>query len=136
MKARGIAHSNQVREFLLSDHGIDLVEVYTGSDQVLTGTARMVRAMQDQAAVQLRQEDHERLLRQLAGKRKALEAQIAALQAELEVEESEVNFAIAQDNVQTSAEQRNPRVLGKMRGADSNHKPSEERRRENERKKA
>jgi len=115
-KSRGMAHSNQVREFVLSDRGIDLVDVYVGEDRVLTGTARVAQETQELAAGELRQEDHARKLRQLAAKRKALEAQIAALQAEGEAEEAEVNFVIAQETLQTRTTQQNTDAMAHLRG--------------------
>jgi circadian clock protein KaiC len=50
LKARGMAHSNQVREFILSDAGIDLVEIYRDGERVLTGSARTARQARDHAA--------------------------------------------------------------------------------------
>jgi KaiC/GvpD/RAD55 family RecA-like ATPase len=102
-KPRGMAHSNQVREFVLSDKGIDFVDVYLGDDRVLTGSARVAQEAQERAAATLRGQDHQRKLRQLASKRKAIEAQIAALQAEAQVETEEVHFAIAQETLQEKA---------------------------------
>ena len=64
-KSRGMAHSNQVREFVLSDKGIDLVDVYLGGDRVLTGSARVAQEAQERAAAALRGQDHQRKLRQL-----------------------------------------------------------------------
>lgn len=116
LKSRGMAHSNQVREFVLSDAGIDLRDVYVGEDRVLTGTARVAQESQERAAAGLRKEDHARKLRQLAAKRKALEAQIVALQAEGEVEEAEVTFVIAQETLQTSATQQNADAMSDLRG--------------------
>ena len=58
LKARGLAHSNQVRELVLTDHGIQLMEVYVGADGVLMGSARSM----DKDAVKL-QEDGARKLR-------------------------------------------------------------------------
>ncbi len=71
LKSRGMSHSNQIREFILSDAGIDLVDVYLGNDRVLTGTARVAQGAEDRAAAEVRQQDHQRKLRQLASKRKA-----------------------------------------------------------------
>jgi circadian clock protein KaiC len=71
---------------------------------------------QERAAAGLRKEDHARKLRQLAAKRKALEAQIVALQAEGEVEEAEVTFVIAQETLQTSATQQNADAMSDLRG--------------------
>jgi circadian clock protein KaiC len=47
LKSRGMAHSNQVREFVLSDAGIDLVDAYLGNDRVFTGTARVAQDAQE-----------------------------------------------------------------------------------------
>jgi circadian clock protein KaiC len=118
LKSRGMAHSNQVREFVLSDAGIDLRDVYLGGDRVLTGTARVAQEAQERAASGLRQEDHARKLRQLAAKRKALEAQIVALQAEGEAEEAEVTFTIAQETLQTSTTQQNADAMAALRGGE------------------
>jgi circadian clock protein KaiC len=116
MKSRGMGHSNQVREFVLSKKGIDLVDVYLGTDRVLTGTARVAQEAQERAAEGRRRRDHERRLRQLAVKRKALEAQIAALQAEAEAEEAEVDFAVAQEATQAEAAARNLQMMAELRG--------------------
>jgi len=116
LKARGMAHSNQVREFVLSDAGIDLVDVYVGADRVLTGTARVAQAAHERSAAELRREDHERKLRQLAAKRKAIEAQIAALAAEGEAEEAEVKFTIAQETLLEKTTQQNSADMAQLRG--------------------
>ena len=99
-KSRGMAHSNQVREFVLSDTGIELVDVYLGNDRVLTGSARMAQEALERATTTLSAQDHQRKLRRLAGKRKAIEAQIAALRAEEESDIAEVDFAVAEQNLQ------------------------------------
>ncbi|HJQ25833.1 MAG TPA: circadian clock protein KaiC [Blastocatellia bacterium] len=116
LKSRGMEHSNQVREFILSDNGVDLVDVYLGSERVLTGTARVVQEAQERAAADLRRQDHQRRLRQLANKRKALEAQVAALQAEAEAETEEVNFAIAQEALAADTLARNSQAMARLRG--------------------
>ena len=115
-KSRGMAHSNQVREFVLSDHGIDLVDVYLGGNRLLTGSARVAQEAQERAAATLRAEDHQRKLRQLDGKRKAIAAQIAALQAEAEAESEEVHFAIAQESLQEKAGRQNTDAMAHQRG--------------------
>ena len=105
-KSRGMAHSNQVREFVLSDKGIDLVDVYVGRDRVLTGSARMAQEAQERAAATLHAQDHERKLRLLASKRKAIEAQIAVLRAEAEADEAELDFIVAEQTLQNTIENR------------------------------
>lgn len=115
-KSRGMSHSNQVREFVLNDGGIDLVDVYLGGDRVLTGSARIAQEERERIAMTLRGEDHERKLRQLAAKRKAIEARIAALQAEAEAETEEVHFAIAQESLQAKTELQNHAAMSRHRG--------------------
>jgi len=100
LKSRGMAHSNQMREFVLSDAGIDLVDVYLGADGVLTGNARVAHAAHEHASAELRRRDHERNLLRLASRQKAIEAQIAALHAQGQAEEAEARFTLAQDSWQ------------------------------------
>jgi len=116
LKSRGMVHSNQVREFVLSDAGIDLVDVVLGADRVLTGTARVAQAAHERSAAELRRQDHDRKLRQLASKRKVIEAQIAALNAEGEAEEAEVKFAIALETLQEKNTQQNSAAMAQLRG--------------------
>lgn len=116
LKSRGMGHSNQVREFILSDRGVDLVDVYLGSERVLTGTARVAQEAQERAAADLRRQDHEHRLRQLAHKRKAIEAQIAALTAEAEADAAEVNFVIAHEALAADTVARNSLTMAQLRG--------------------
>lgn len=121
-KSRGMAHSNQVREFVLSDTGIDLVDVYLGGDRVLTGTARVAQEARERDSLTLRGEDHQRKLRQLASKRKTIEAQIAALQAEAEAETAEVHFVIAQETLQEKTTHQNTDAMAQQRSGANGHK--------------
>jgi circadian clock protein KaiC len=105
-----------VREFVLSDNGIDLVDAYLGANCMLTGTARVAQENQELAAAELRRQDHERKLRRLASKQKAIEAQIAALKAEGEAEAAEMNFAIAQETLQEKAAQQTTYAMAQLRG--------------------
>jgi hypothetical protein len=73
-------------------------------------------------AAELRQQDHERKLRQLAGKRKVIEAQSAALHAEAETEEAEVKFAIAQETNQVKASRQNAEAMANLRGGSTRSK--------------
>jgi len=118
LKSRGMAHSNQVREFVLSDTGIDLVDVYLGTERVLTGTARVAQEELEGAAAALREEDHRRKLGQLASRQKAIEAQIAALRADAEAEAAEVAFTIARETLQQRTTQRSTDVMAQLRSAD------------------
>ena len=99
LKSRGMAHSHQVREFLMGDHGVDLVDVYLCGDRVLTGTARVSQVAQEEAATDLRRRDHDRRIRELAAHRKAIDAQIAVLNAQADERAGEVEFAIERERL-------------------------------------
>ncbi len=120
VKSRGMHHSNQVREFLIGRGGLDLIDAYIGQDRVLTGTARLVQEAREREAEVFRRKDHERKLRQLAAKRKAIDAQIGALRAEADAEADEVKFALAQETAQESSSRHNTAVLSQLRGATRN----------------
>lgn len=106
VKSRGMGHSNQIREFTLSDQGAELREVYTGSAGVLTGTARTVQETRDKAEQALRQREVTRKQRELASKREALEAQIEALRASYNAQASELEADIEEDRrVETTLDQ-------------------------------
>src|SRR4026209_2424984 len=97
LKARGIAHSNQIREFILTDHGVELKDVYVGTEGVLTGSARAAQEAREKAAAQLRREAVERKRRDLERKRRALEARILALRAQFENEADKINTELASE---------------------------------------
>lgn len=124
LKARGMPHSNQVREFVFSDQGVGLVDVYLYGDQVLTGTARIAHEAQVVAANDLRGRDHERRLRDLATRRKALDAQIAALNAESEERAGEVEFAIERERLEAQGSQERARNIAAKRGTSAGDVPA------------
>lgn len=86
LKARGIAHSNQIREFLLTDHGIDLIDAYVGTEGVLMGAARSSQLARERAAAVDRQLMTERKQRELQRKQVLYEAQLIALKGQYETE--------------------------------------------------
>ena len=92
LKSRGIAHSNQVREFLMSAGGISLREVYVGPDGVLTGSARLAQEAKDRADRLLRTQEVERRTREIVRRRREIAAQIETLQAQLASEEGEMEL--------------------------------------------
>jgi len=87
-----MAHSNQIQEFLLTNEGIDLIDIYTGSGEVLTGSARAVQESKEKASEQARRSEVDRRLREQERKRNALEAKIAALRAEFDAESEELHL--------------------------------------------
>jgi circadian clock protein KaiC len=87
LKSRGMAHSNQVREFVLSGEGIKLREAYIGPEGVLTGSARLAQEAKEKAAQLLRQQERAKRSREADRRRREITAQIAVLQAQLEEDE-------------------------------------------------
>jgi circadian clock protein KaiC len=89
LKSRGMAHSNQIREFKLTNNGIELLDVYVGPGGVLTGSARLSQETQDDAEQLLHNQEIVRKQIGLDRKREAMEAQILLLRSEFDAEESE-----------------------------------------------
>lgn len=90
LKARGMAHSNQIREFLISNHGIDIVDAYIGASGVLTGSARAAQGALEKAEILSSQQDAALRKRELNRKRTALERQISGLRSDYEAEAEEL----------------------------------------------
>jgi circadian clock protein KaiC len=97
LKSRGMAHSNQIREFLLTGHGVELRDVYVGPDGVLTGSMRLAQEAREQAAILGRQQEVDRRRRDLERKRRALETQIATQRSQFEAEQDELKMLLAQE---------------------------------------
>lgn len=100
LKSRGMAHSNQTREFLLSDQGVELRDVYVGAGGVLMGSARLVQVAQERAAQVLHMQQVERQQLALERKRDFLAAKIAEMTAEFQVQEAEALKIIGQEQAQ------------------------------------
>jgi circadian clock protein KaiC len=100
LKSRGMAHSTQVREFCLTDHGIDLVDVYLGPEGVLTGSARIAQEGRERMAAQQRQAETRRRQAEVERKRQMIASQIAALQAEIAAEEEQLQLDLAQEEAE------------------------------------
>lgn len=97
IKSRGMAHSNQLREFVLSDKGIELLDLYQGTEGVLFGSARMAQQSREVSDRLMRNEEIERKQRELDSKRLVMENEIALLRARFAREEDEMKTVIGQD---------------------------------------
>jgi circadian clock protein KaiC len=82
LKSRGMQHSNQIREFLLTANGIELRAAYTGPAGVLTGSARLAQEAQERSALLSREQEIGRKQKELDSRRAAMEAQVMAIRAE------------------------------------------------------
>ena len=96
LKSRGMEHSNQIREFVLTDDGLRLLDVYLGPEGVLTGSARLSQEEREKAAGTSRRQELESRRRELERKRRIFEARMATLRAEYEAEEERIQQTISE----------------------------------------
>lgn len=118
IKSRGMAHSNQVREFVLSADGVHLIDVYVGPGGVLTGAARLAQEAKDRKEEKERREEIERKQRAFETQKLSVEAQFSALTAELDARKKELE-KIAQGEAERKVEMERERAeLARQRHAD------------------
>jgi circadian clock protein KaiC len=118
LKSRGMEHSNQVREFVLSGKGIQLVDVYAGSEGVLTGTARVAQEARERGERMGRKRESERRQREIERRKVVLDAQIAALRAQLDTEQEELDMMAKAEKSLDEAFAEESLELARMRRAD------------------
>ncbi len=118
IKSRGMSHSNQVREFILSNDGIQLTDVYIGPSGMLTGSARVAQEARERATHVTLNEEAERQQLALECKRAALEGQIAALRAEFSAEEATVTRIVSQDRLREASVALDKAAMGRSRQHD------------------
>jgi circadian clock protein KaiC len=90
VKSRGTGHSNQVRELVLSDDGINLVDVYTAGGEVLLGTLRWEKEMEEAQQRERQKAETERRLRELQLAEAETQARMEILRQELEARRAEI----------------------------------------------
>ena len=118
LKSRGMGHSNQVREFRLTDLGIDLVDVYLGQNQVLAGTARAAQESADRQAHLERQQQLVRRRREIEKQRKITQDQIATLQMQMEAESAELDYLLQEKNLYEADFFQDQQAMARLRQAD------------------
>ena len=123
LKSRGMAHSNQIREFTLTDHGIGLLDVYVGTDGVLTGSARLSQEAKDEAEQLAFQQEILRKQIGLERKRKAVEAQILLIRSQFEAEESEAHKVIDIGRARIERITRDKKRMAASRRGDADTRP-------------
>jgi circadian clock protein KaiC len=119
LKARGMSHSNQIREFLISDHGIDVVDAYIGASGVLTGSARAAQGALEKAAELASQQEAARRKRELERKRTATERQISGLRTDYETEAMELRRIDEQVGTRAHVLTTEQAASGRLRQADA-----------------
>jgi circadian clock protein KaiC len=118
LKARGMSHSNQVREFVISESGINLREPYIGDGGALTGSSRRAFEAKTRREKTARAADLARLKQQLDHRRKKLEAQIEVLKTDLASDEMELKRMIDTETAYLTQLEIDENEMGRGRGND------------------
>jgi circadian clock protein KaiC len=119
LKSRGMAHSNQIREFLISQNGIGLRDVYIGPAGVLTGSARLSQEAKEKSETELQQQTIEYKQREIVRKRQILESQIATLKSQFETEIEALEIASTQEKRTEEVKARDRQAMARQRKADA-----------------
>jgi circadian clock protein KaiC len=118
LKSRGMKHSNQIREFIITSHGIELEDVYVGAEGVLTGSMRAAQEARERAEVLRLRNETSFKHRELQRRRAVLEAQIASLRAEADGVMDEMQRASDQADALEKVRQDERELAALRRGAD------------------
>lgn len=122
MKSRGMEHSNQVREFVINEQGLDLVDVYLGPEGVLTGSARAEHILREQTGTVLHKHALSRKDREILRKRAVLEAKIESLKFEFESAEEELNKVYVEEEIKKRVIDENRTQMTELRKGKTNNK--------------
>jgi len=117
LKSRGMANSNQVREFVMTKNGIRLLPVYVGGGTVLTGSARLSQEAREKAGETLRLQEMKEKNKALEAKRKVLEAKIVAIRAEFAEEEERLAQGIKREEERERILARDLAAMASLRGS-------------------
>ncbi|MDZ8052765.1 MAG: circadian clock protein KaiC [Aulosira sp. ZfuVER01] len=118
LKSRGMAHSNQVREFLLTPQGVELLDVYLGDNQVLTGTARAIQESADKQARLRQQQQVANRRRELEQQRQVMQAEIAALQMQMQTQAAELEHLTQEEDLYEERVVQDQETMAQLRWAD------------------
>jgi circadian clock protein KaiC len=118
LKSRGMEHSNQVREFIMSVNGVELRDVSIGPGGVLTGSARIAQETMERAETLKLKDEINRKQREIKRKKTVLEAQITGLRAQFEAEIDDLELGIARENQQAETLVQGNLALARSRQAD------------------
>lgn len=115
MKSRGLRNSNQVREFIISDKGVELIDVFTGPDGVLTGSARKFHQLQQDTVEVIKNSALSRKSKEIDRKRKIMEKQIETLKTEFESVKDELNSMYVDEKLKKEIEEKNRKQMKSIR---------------------
>ncbi len=117
IKTRGMFHSNQVREFKITNNGIKIIDLYLGPSGMLTGSARISQISNEKAEKLKRQQEIERKQRKLEQKRQTMNAKITELESNFEIEKQELDTVINQEKLKEESYEKERNIMAKMRHA-------------------
>jgi circadian clock protein KaiC len=119
VKSRGMAHSNQIREFLITDLGLKLTDVYLGqAGGLLMGSSRVVQMAKEEAEALAQQQEIERKKCEKENKLRLLDVQIAALRSEFEMDKKELNKIIEEEELKREARDKSHMDMAVLRKSD------------------
>jgi circadian clock protein KaiC len=120
IKSRGMEHSNQIREYLVTDHGIEIQDVYLGpSGGLLMGSYRAAQEAKEMAEAVAQSKNVIRRKRELESKLKSLDAQITTLSSQFEAEKEELNKLSSEDTLRIEALAKDRSEMARIRKADA-----------------
>ena len=119
IKTRGMFHSNQVREFIITKNGIKIVDLYLGPSGMVTGSARISQMSREKADKLKRQQEIERKQRELQQKRQAIDAKINELESNFKIEKQALDTIIDQEKSKEESFEKERITMAKMRHANS-----------------
>jgi len=121
LKSRGLSHSNQYREFLITDNGIDLIDIFVGEGGVLTGTARQEQEAKEEANKRIREQTILKKKHELNHKMAEKEARMASLQSDIDIINAELETLLEEERIWEN----NRQIRGNLRGQFSENKQTE-----------
>ncbi len=124
MKSRGMKHSNQVREFIITDEGLSLVDVFLGPEGVLVGSAREERQLSEVTGIALKSYATERKDKEIERKKKVLESKIESLAEEFETVKEDLNKTYIEERLKAEVLEKNRNEMTQKRLGGNSQKPS------------
>ena len=115
LKSRGIKNSNQIREFVIDDNGIEIVDVTIGPDGVLTGSARQSYWLEKANTEVLMKNALNRKEKEIENKRKTLESKISHLRSEFDLEKDELNRIYSEEELRKEGVEKNRNEITRLR---------------------
>ena len=117
IKTRGMFHSNQVREFIITNNGIKIVDLYLGPNGMVTGSARISQISREKADKLIRQQEIERQQRELEQKRQTIDLKIKELESNYKIEKQDLDTTIEQEKLKEESFKKERDMMAKIRHA-------------------